>query len=122
MTEVAEIRVHERREIHESFVLTLFHDYPVRNPEAVSARALTFKTLHPKHNDCRILAESEELELQVLLTYDDDFRRRLSSVSPMVRLFTPCAYWDSLGIPKGAHTKISPHYTNPLSSQTWWRW
>ena len=122
MSEVAKIRVPERRSIHESFVLALFHDFSVRNAETVTNRALLFKSTHPEPNDCRILAEAEDQELKVLLTYDGNFQRRLSAVSPMVRLMTPYSYWESLGLPKGAQPKIGPHDTNPLSIQTWWRW
>jgi hypothetical protein len=122
MKEVAEIRASDRRDFHERFVLTLFHDYPVGNADVVTTRALYFYSIHPELNDCRILAESEELGIDVLLTYDGDFRRRLATASSTVRLMTPCSYWDSQGIPKGISPKTIPHHTNPLSTQTWWRW
>ena len=122
MKEVAKMRASDRRDFHESFVRTLFHDYPVGNVDAVVTRALYFKSIHPEPNDCRILAESEELGIDVLLTYDRNFIRRLTTVSSTVRLMTPCSYWDSLRIPRGALPKTVPHHTNPLSTQTWWRW
>lgn len=122
MKEVANMRASDRRDFHESFVRTLFHDFPVCNASAVACRALYFHSIHPELNDCRILAESEEHEIDVLLTYDDNFRRRLATASSTIRLMTPCSYWDSLGIQKGALPKTVPHHTNPLSTQTWWNW
>jgi hypothetical protein len=92
MKEVAKMRASDRRDFHESFVRTLFHNYPVGNPDAVTTRSLQFKLSHPELNDCRILAESEELGIGVLLTYDDNFIRRLATVSSTVRLMTPCSY------------------------------
>jgi len=117
MSEVARIRSLDRREFHESFVRTLFLDYP-----AVQGRAAQFEAYHPKTGDCRILAEAEELELDIVLTYDHDFRKRLSSASGKTKLMTPSSYWASLGIPKGAEPTTVPHHTNPLSEQSWWRW
>jgi hypothetical protein len=122
MLEVARIRNLERREFHEGFVRVLFLDYPVRNPSAVQARAVQFEAMHPKPSDCRILAEAEELGLDMLLTYDQDFRKRLASASSIVSVMTPSAYWTSLNIQKGARPKTIPHDTNPLSQQSWWRW
>jgi len=122
LSEVARIRITERREFHESFVRTLFLDYPVRDLNRVQNRAIHFEALHPESADCRVLAEAEELGLDVVLSYDHDFVKRLSSVSKTVRLVTPTAYWASSNIPKGALPRTVPHHTNPLSQQLWWRW
>jgi hypothetical protein len=112
----------DRRELHQGFVRTLFLDLPVRDRAAVEARAAHLLQFHPKLNDCRVLAEAEDLGLDTLLTYDRDFEERLAPASPAVALTMPAAYWASLGIPKGARPQTVPHNTNPLSQQTWWRW
>ena len=122
ISEVARIRNLERREFHEGFVRTLFCDYPVRTLSVVQARAMQLEIVHPKPSDCRILAETEELRLDILLTYDHHFRKRLASASSKVSVMTPSSYWASLNIPKGAPPKTVPHHTNPLSQQSWWRW
>ena len=122
ITEVSQIRSIDRRELHESFISTLFIDYPVRDLAAVQSRALQFKASHPKLNDCRILAEAEELGLDFVLTYDQDFWKRLSNSSGITKLMKPSDYWVSLGIQKGAKPVTVPHHTNPLSEQSWWRW
>jgi hypothetical protein len=63
----------DRRDFHESFISTLFLEYPVRNFAAVQARAAQFETYHPNPGDCRILAEAEELRLDFVVTYDHYF-------------------------------------------------
>ena len=121
ISEVGRIRNLDRREFHESFVRTLFLDYPVRDLAAVQARAAEFEVHHPKPSDCRILAEAEELGLDLVLTYDHDFLKRLSTASGTTKLRKPSAYWTTLGIPKGVKPVTVPHHTNPLSGQSWWR-
>lgn len=122
VAEVANIPDVERRELHQSFMRTLFLDYPVQDVEAVQTRAELFQSKHPMLSDCRILAEAEELGLDVLLTYDNDFWRRLQNSSATTRLIKPSVYWADLGVPHGAQPKTVPHHTNPLSPQSWWRW
>lgn len=122
ISEVRRIRSAERRQFHESFMRTLFLDYAVHDLNAVQARATHFQMTHPEPNDCRILAEAEELGLDIVLTYDHDFRKRLHGASPTTKLIMPSAYWTSLDVPRGAEPKTVPHHTNPLSEQRWWRW
>ncbi|NWF73501.1 MAG: hypothetical protein HXY51_10745 [Nitrospirae bacterium] len=100
---------------------TLFLEYPVRDLAAVQARAAQFEAYHPNPDDCRILAEAEELRLDFALTYDHKFWKRLSNISGTTKLMKPLAYWTSRGIPKGAKPVTAPHHTNPLSVQSWWR-
>lgn len=120
--ECARIRQEDRRELHQRFVASSFLDLPVRDCAAVEARATCFRQFHPKLNDCRVLAEAEDLGLNTLLTYDRDFKQRLGPASPLVALTTPSAYWIRLGIPKGTRPQNVPHDTSPLSQQAWWRW
>jgi hypothetical protein len=122
IAEISEIRNAARREFHESFVRTLFLDYPVGDPTAVESRANQFAVAHPRARDCLILAEAEELGLDFVLTYDHDFWKRLRDKSPTTKLIKPSEYWASRGVPAGAVPQTVPHHTNPLSSQSWWRW
>lgn len=121
MTEVSEIRGRERRELYEGYVRTLFLDYPVHDLAAVQSRADHFFAYHHKPADCRILAEAEELGLDIFLTYDHKFWKRLASASDTTKLVKPSSYWASLDIPKGAKPTTAPDSTNPLSGQSWWR-
>jgi predicted nucleic-acid-binding protein len=122
ISEVGQIRNVDRREFHNSFINTLFQDYPVQDLNAVQARAAEFESKHPKPSDCRILAEAEELGLDFVLTYDQNFWKRLSNASRTTKLMKPSAYWAALGIAKGEKPVTVPHPTNPLSHQSWWRW
>ena len=121
VSEVAEIPNTERREVHQSFIRTLFLDYPVNDAVAVQARAEQFQDKHSSINDCRILAEAEELGLDAVITYDNNFWKRLHNASATTRLIKPTVYWESLGVPHGAQPKTAPHHTNPLSKEEWWR-
>ena len=121
ISEVARIRHLERRELHESFVRTLFLDYPVRSLATVEARATELIEIHPGPSDCRIFAEAEDLELDFLITYDHAFWKRISGINSKTKLRKPLEYWESLEIPKGAQPVTVPHHTNPLSQQEWWR-
>jgi predicted nucleic acid-binding protein len=122
ISEVARIRDIERHKFHESFIQSLFLDYPVSNLTAVQARTAEFTKDHCGLSDCRILAEAEELELDIVLTYDHDFLKNLSTTSDTTKLMKPSSYWASLSITKGATPVTVPHHTNPLSEQSWWRW
>ena len=127
VSEVSKISNIERREFHESFIRTLFLDYPVRDINAVQARAEEFQKYHVGFSDCLILAEAEDIGLDILITYDHDFWRRLQNVSHTTKIMKPNDYWLQLGIPKGATPTTVPYNpnpedANPLSFQQWWRW
>ena len=123
ISEVSKIKNIDRREFHEGFIRTLFLDYAVRDLTEVQARATQFEVNHPKKsNDCLILAEAEELEIDFVLTYDNKFWKRLRHASSTTKLMKPSEYWDYLGIKKGSKPVTVPHNTNPLSNQSWWRW
>src|SRR3989344_2530984 len=100
--ECANIRNMDRREFHDGFIRTLFLNYPVRDTVSVEARANHLMSLHSKVNDCRILAEAEDLGLHALLTYDRDFLRRLGRASEIVSVMAPSGYWSGLRILRGA--------------------
>ncbi len=127
VSEVSKISNIERREFHESFIRTLFLDYPVRDANTVKARAEEFKKYHGGFNDCLILAEAEEIGLDILITYDHDFWSRLRNVSNTTKLMKPNDYWLNLDIQKGAKPTTVPYNpnpvdANPLSFEQWWRW
>ncbi len=122
LSEVSKIKNITRREFHEGFVSTLFLDYPVRDHAAIKTRAEYFETYHPKMNDCHILAEAEEINIDVMLSYDFDFIKKLGNISNTTKLMKPTEYWGNLNIPKGEKPVTVPHPTNPLSKQIWWHW
>lgn len=122
ISEVGRIPNVDRRKNHESFIRTLFNDPQVVNTTHVHDRSTQFQLTHPKPRDCQILAEAEELGLEILLTYDHDFWKRLHGISPTTKLIKPSVYWTALNVPRGVEPRTVPHPTNPLSQQSWWRW
>lgn len=122
ISEVARITHADRREFHESFIRTLFLTPPTRDLAAIQERASQFHISHRRLADCRILAEAEELGLDILLTYDHNFWKRLRGASETTKLIKPSAYWNDLNVSRGAEPRTVPHHTNPLSQETWWRW
>lgn len=122
ISEVEKIPDVARRNNHESFIRTLFNEPRVEDFAYVRDRTAHFKLTHPKLRDCQILAEAEELGLDIVLTYDHDFWKRLHGASPTTRLIKPSVYWAELNVPRGAEPRTVPHHTNPLSQQAWWRW
>ena len=67
---------------------------------------------HPDEEDCRILAEAEELRSDVLLTFDGAFQRRLQPHTS-IALRKP----SELEIPKDTRKKFG--IVNPKNSQYW---
>lgn len=114
------------RRAHQSFCDALLAPFlPNPDPEQVLSRAREFSTFHrgeSNFSDCKILAECELAEMNVLLSYDDRFVNRLGSRARGVRLLRPTDYWAELAIPRRAKPERTPHVTNPMSKTCWWRW
>jgi predicted nucleic-acid-binding protein len=121
VVECAAIRNVARAELHASWLNTLFAETTIINVAAVDARARALQAHHSGANDCRIVAEAEDAGVTVMLTFDDDMIARLTPHTSL-RLVRPLDYWNSLGIAPGSQPATSPHATNPLLQQTWWRW
>jgi predicted nucleic acid-binding protein len=128
ISEIREIKQKERREFHENLILPIFciHN-SITDIANVRARAEEFKVHHSKLNDCLVLAEAEELRLDIVLTYDSKFWKRLCNKSNVTKLMKPTEYWASLSIPIGSAPQYRPYDANsedanPLSFQHWWRW
>ncbi len=121
-TEFLRIRDARRRGKHESWTSVLFGVRPVANSAAVDQRAAEMLTAHGDADDCRILAEAEDIGLQTLVTFDDDLVKHLSSRTSTVCLTRPATLWAELDIPRGAPPIKMPSLGNPLANQAWWRW
>lgn len=119
--ECARIRNITRAELHASWLSSIFMEAQPINLTHIEARTAELLSTHAGEGDCRMLAEAEDAELKVLLTYDGDFISRLSNATA-VKLLHPTAYWAGLNIAKGAKPQTLPHHTNPLSAMRWWRW
>lgn len=121
-TEFKCIKNDARRESHRSWTSVLFGIRPLSNTAAVERRVQELLASHAGPNDCRILAEAEDIGLATLLTFDDDLIARLSARSSTVDLARPAEFWARLAVPRGASPVKLPALDNPLANQTWWRW
>jgi hypothetical protein len=75
---------------------------------------------HAGANDCRVVAETETMELGYLVTRDDRLRRRLQAHTK-VRIVRPTELWNSLDIHCAPPQAMVPAPDNPLSAFDWWR-
>jgi hypothetical protein len=81
------------------------------------------KELLPHHvglSDCRVVAETEAMEIAYLMTRDDKLQRRLQAHTK-VRIARPTELWASLGIDCAPPHAMVPAADNPLSAYDWWR-
>lgn len=122
INECAAIRDEARKELHDSYIGVLFDEAQIQQLENVELRAKKLEAHHNGKNDCRILAESEDANFNVLLTYDNDFLTHLQGVSQEVKICRPTEYWNQLNISHGANPDKRPSNSNPLSNNKWWEW
>ena len=120
--ECLKIKNPNHRKQHKSFIKTLLLEPRNMDEAKIKERTNELSQYHLGMADCRILAEVEDIGLDVLLTYDTKFIDRLAHQSRSVRVQRPSEYWDDLGISRGAKPFTVPHHTNPLSNESWWRW
>ena len=64
----------------------------------IEARTKKLRMFHRDGNDCWILAEAEALQADVLLTFDEDFEKRLKSRTS-VQLIKPSQFRIPVGTP-----------------------
>lgn len=119
--ECAEIRNIARRELHTSFIQTLFGELQVKDRASVDNRSSYLRKYHSGVNDCCIVAEGEDVGHSVLLTFDSDLIRHLSQYTTL-KLIAPEDYWTSLKITPGSRPDKQPYNSNPLFSEDWWKW
>ncbi len=75
---------------------------------------------HAAATDCRVVAETETMELGYLVTRDDRLYRRLQARTK-VRIVRPSEFWESLDIHCAPVHAMVPAAENPLSASDWWR-
>ena len=111
-----------KREEHLRWVWYSFPEAQLDHLSAqVTARAEQLVPLHPERDidDCRIVAEAEHERVDVLATID----RRIKRLQPhtSVRLLTPTAALDFLGVTPGVPPCRQPATGHPLHGANWWR-
>jgi predicted nucleic acid-binding protein len=120
--EYLRIKNETRKLHHKQIADVLLGEIPPVDSSAVETRAAEYLVHHGKQEDCRVLSECELGGGDVLLTYDQDFLKRLRGKTKKIKLYAPSEYWSALGIPQGTRPVTSPHPTNPLSREVWWVW
>lgn len=110
-----------RKQHEELFIVHLDEGGVDSDDPVVKQRALDLQLRHSDLGDCRIVAEAEARGCSFLLTCDDRLTARLGAAAGL-EIVKPTAYWERLGIAKGAPPKMVPAPSNPLGSVTWWRW
>lgn len=118
--ECLNIKCVERRALHE-----LFAQFQISVEEDCrrtlrDQRVHHLLTKHNGENDCIILAESEVMGSDILLTNDDDFINRLSNETAVI-LAKPAALWTDMNIQSGAEPIWKPGPGHPHEHETWWR-
>jgi len=113
----------ENREKHWVFARTIMHTIekiPLRKCQEVKEKVRYYLEYHNKEKDCRILAEAEVLNCNIVLTYDKGFYNNLKPHAS-IAIKKPIEYWESLGVPKGSPFKRLG-CSHPFSQETWWKW
>jgi hypothetical protein len=87
----------------------------------VETRTRVLQAHHADPDDCRVVAEAEAARVWRFITFDTLLVQHLTSHTTLM-LTQPSVYWRELRVPQGANPRLSPAPSNPLSTQSWWRW
>lgn len=94
---------------------------PLPDPTRLAKRTSDLLNHHTGHNDCKIVAECELMEVQTLVTCDERLHARLAKQTN-VRIRFPTEYWASMDVARGSRPNRIPTCDNPMSRYSWWRW
>jgi predicted nucleic acid-binding protein len=93
--EYEKITNEEIRRNHQGIDDILLGDIPTSESQIIESRMLEYCKHHSgKKKDCKILAEAELSGCQILLTYDQDFLKRLRSKTHSINMLEPSEYWQ----------------------------
>lgn len=120
--EYQQIKDGKRKQDHKQIADILLGEIRSVDSNAIEARATEYLVYHRRQKDCRVLSECELGGGDVLLTYDQDFLKRLRGKTKKIQLCAPSEYWSRLAVPKGVRPMTLPHSSNPLSREAWWVW
>src|SRR5712691_996865 len=121
--EVENIRHHKKTMSHMRWLDTQLVDILPQQCAGAVKRAKYFADYHKgkkQSKDCLVLAEAECSEMDVLLTFDNNFIEHLAQRTTL-RLERPSGLWARLGILPGTRPRWGPAPGNPTASQRWRR-
>lgn len=119
--ECIKIKSPERAELHKSSIDTLFSQDQINFSEKVFHRSKYLEKFHSGINDCKVLAENEDVGNTHLITCDKNLIKNLSSIANLL-ILKPTDAWQLLAPCKEARPNKLPEKSHPLSSRMWWRW
>jgi hypothetical protein len=120
--EYLKITDNQWRKEHENLVQILLKNYPFTlDKNNLHKRIRELLLYHNSTKDCTILAEAEQSNMDILLTRDIDFIKRLSPYANNVNIVKASDYFKTLNIKPGSQPKLRPSESNPLSKKNWWR-
>lgn len=123
--EYGKIKDEKKRRDHQEITDILLGDLFVSDHGLIKTRTKEYNKYHSgkkNEKDCKILAESEIGGCNLILTYDQDFYKKLHDKTHSIKIMKPSDFWVSLRIPADSKPVIVPHPTNPLFKETWWKW
>ncbi len=119
LKEVGDICEHTMRETDEPTDGVLFHKIAPQCSELdLQKRTEELLQIHPKENDCTLLAEAEFAGMDVLLTRDELFRNRLNPLSKVEILF-PSDCLGLINIQKDTQLEFNSLESNSLPHKSW---
>lgn len=113
----------QKRKVHDIYRLVLFRNGPVNldTGKVLQRRGHLLKKHKNGINDCQILAEAEESNLDCFITCDSNFLSKLSAETKKLSLLKPTQYLEKLNIQRGQKPKLMPDRSNPLYNMDWWK-
>lgn len=109
-----------KRETHDRWARYHLHDVEPDVPDSIlGSRVVVLQQRHSDIDDCRILAEAEAVQADIVLTSDADFVADLHAATEVL-LMRPTEFLTSLNIAPNSPPCIRPAKGNPLAHETWW--
>ena len=84
-------------------------------------RTNALNAYHADVDDCRIVAECEALDINVLLTSDRKFRNAMNRAGTTVSVLSGQQYWDEMAVVPGESPMMELYPASPLNTASWWR-
>lgn len=119
--EYQQIKEQQRLQSHTHLAYAYLNEAPeLPDIPEVEERVKELLVRHPGEQDCRVVAQTEALGANVLLSCDNDLLRHLSSVA-RISLERPTTYWNQLAVPRGKRPRLEPKLGS-AEKTVWWKW